>query len=79
MGRPHWTSLNGDAAIWSYRTDGWAIGSSASLGTTSSSFYTESEADCVNGAMDWRYWNYPETKWEWAGEGGFVEGFTGIY
>ena len=78
MGRPHWTSLNGDSAIWSYRNDGWLIGSSASLGTTSSSFYTESEADCVNGTMDWSFFNYLETKWEWAGEGGFVEGFTGI-
>ena len=78
----HWTSVDGSFAIWyvelSY-SGYWLIGGSEYRGTTTVYMYTMSEAECVHDTKDedWNYWS--GNQWESAGEGAFVECFTGMY
>ena len=81
-GHSHWTSVDGLEAIWDLvlgDLGAWLIGSSEYRGTSTAYMYTMSEAECVHDTKDedWNYWS--GNQWESAGEGAFVECFTGMY
>lgn len=65
-GRPHWTNGNND--IWFAANGNWVIGSSNNRGSTTGSFYTESDVDCVH--------DVPRTSWKYYDSGEWIDAGT---